>query len=196
MRACAWIPGVVLWSTASAWASGAPGNTPVDSTAAQVETRALGGGLTFARARIDLPWPPARVFDLMADFDHLGDFVSAIDSSFVVRRDSATTWVRQVGTTRFLIHKTVRMTLRFRARPPTELRFEIAAGDFRVYYGAWKFEPAEAGCRLTYDLTFAAPAELPGPLVRHVAQRDLQRMLGEVAAEIARRKREADPAGR
>lgn len=190
----------VLWScalvTAARAAGPAPGPAPVSAGMPQVVVRPLGGGLTFARARVELPWPPERVFDLVADFDHLGDFVSAIDSSRVVRRDSTGTLVRQVGTTTLVLRKTVRMTLRFVPERPATLRFEIVDGDFRVYYGAWKFLPAGAGTRLTYDVTFAAAAELPGPLVRHVVQRDLQRMLGELAAEIGRRDSGATPAGR
>lgn len=180
--------GLSAAAAAASWAAGAAGDpTPRGVATPHTVVRALGGGLTFARAQVDLPWPPERVFDLVSDFDHLGDFVSAIDSSHVVRRDSTGTIVRQVGTTTLLVSKTVRMTLRFHPRRPAELRFEIVDGDFRVYYGAWKFGTAGIGTHLTYDVTFAAAAELPGVLVRHVVQRDLQRMLTELAAEIVRR---------
>lgn len=186
--------GLTAAAAAPSWAAGAAGGAmPPGAGAPHTAVRALGGGLTFARAQVDLPWPPERVFDLVADFDHLGDFVSAIDSSRVVRRDSTATIVRQVGTTTLLVSKTVRMTLRFQPRRPAELRFEIVDGDFRVYYGAWKFAAAGAGTHLTYDVTFAAAAELPGVLVRHVVQRDLQRMLTELAGEIARRDAKARP---
>ena len=195
-RAAAAAATVVLLTCTARAAPDAPATISPPSGVPQVETRGLGGGLTFARAQVDVPWPPARVFDLVSDFDHLGDFVSAIDSSSVVRRDSLSTWVRQVGTTTLLVHKTVHMTLRFQPRRPGELRFEIVAGDFRIYYGAWKFNAAPPGTRVSYDVTFAASPELPGVLVRHVVQRDLERMLRELAAEIARRDAEATPAGR
>jgi len=167
-----------------AWSADAP---PLDARDPEVAARAIGGGRIFARARIELAAPPSAVYALVADFDRLGDFVSAIDTSRVVGRDSAGVLVRQVGTTVLLVRKTVRMTLRFRPEPPQRLWFEIVAGDFATYAGSWRFEPCAAGTRLTYDVTFTAPDLVPGPLVRHVVERDLKRMLRELQAEVARR---------
>jgi ribosome-associated toxin RatA of RatAB toxin-antitoxin module len=123
----------------------------------------------------------------------LADFVSAIDTSRVLGRDSTGVLVRQVGTTKLLLHKTVHMTLRFRPEPPERLWFEIVDGDFRTYAGCWRFEPDAIGTRLTYDVTFTAPEMLPGLLVRRVVVRDLRTMLREVAAEVQRRAEAGGP---
>ena len=154
--------------------------------APRVAARGLQGRV-FARAQIELPAPPAAVFALLCDFDRLGEFVSAIDTSRVVGRDSAGVLVRQVGSTVLLVRKTVRMTLRFRPQPPERLWFEIVAGDFRTYSGSWRVVASDVGTELTYDVTFTPPDLVPGPLVRHVVERDLDRMLRELYAEVARR---------
>jgi ribosome-associated toxin RatA of RatAB toxin-antitoxin module len=133
------------------------------------------------------------VFDVVSDYDRLGDFVGAIDSSHVIERDSTGVLVRQVGKTTLVIRKTVRMTLRFRPQPPERLWFEIVSGDFTTYFGSWRFEPHPSGTRLTHDITFSAPEHLPGPLVRHVVERDLRMMLSELRLEIARRRQASSP---
>jgi ribosome-associated toxin RatA of RatAB toxin-antitoxin module len=154
--------------------------------APRVHVRGLGSRV-FARAQVAVPAPPHAVYDLLCDFDRLGDFVSAIDTSRVIARDSTGVLVRQVGSTVLLVRKTVRMTLRFRPQPPQRLWFEIVAGDFRTYSGSWHVEPEAGGTRVTYDVTFTPPDLVPGPLVRHVVERDLERMLRELYAEATRR---------
>jgi ribosome-associated toxin RatA of RatAB toxin-antitoxin module len=163
---------------------------PPDSAAplaVQFEFRDLGPGLVFVRARADLPCAPPQAYDVVADFDHIADYASAVDSSAVVGRDSSAVVVRQVGRTRFFLARQVRLTLRFVEAPPHLLRFEIAGGDFRVYYGSWRFEPQADGTRLVYAVTFEPPAWLPRPLLRHVMERDLRALMPEIAAEIRRR---------
>jgi ribosome-associated toxin RatA of RatAB toxin-antitoxin module len=177
---------VALWLASGAAARAAPPDT---LAAAEVgwEFRSLGGGLVFARATADLAAAPRRVFDVLADYERLADWVTAIDSSAVVRRDSNAVVVRQVGRTRFLLERRVRLVLRFSEAPPELLRFEIAAGDFRVYYGSWRFEPRAGGTRLVYTVTFEPPEWIPRPLLRHVLERDLRTLLPEIDREVRRR---------
>ncbi len=153
-----------------------------------VVTRDLGQGRVFARARCTLAAPPADVFALLADFDHVADYVTTVDSSHVVGTDSAGVWVRQVATSRFVISYTVRMTLRFRLEPPHLLRFEILEGDFPVYYGNWTCAGAGDATQLTYTVTCKPPDFVPRALVRHVIERDLRALMPEIAAELERRR--------
>jgi ribosome-associated toxin RatA of RatAB toxin-antitoxin module len=157
--------------------------------APECTSRSLGGGRIFVRGRAACDAPPAAVYDVVADFDHAAEYVSAMDSSRVMGRDSSTVRVRQIGTTRFIIARTVRMTLRFHPQPPELLRFEIADGDFPVYYGSWRFEPDPLGARVVYDVTMQAPAFIPALLVRPLVERILCRTLREVQAEVRRRQK-------
>jgi len=153
-----------------------------------VVTRDLGQGRVFARASCTLAAPPADVFALLADFDHVADYVTAVDSSHVVGADSAAVLVRQVATSGFVFAYTVRMTLRFRLAPPTMLRFEIVQGDFPIYFGDWTCAALGEQTRLTYTVTCKPPEFVPRPLVRHVMERDLRALMPEIAAELARRR--------
>jgi uncharacterized protein YndB with AHSA1/START domain len=151
------------------------------------ETRDLGHRLLFARGTIEIPAPPQRVFAVVTDYDHLAEFVTAIDSSRVVRRDSIGVVVRQLGTAALIIPHAVHMTLRFHAEPPHLLRFEIVAGDFAVYYGEWRFDTAGEGTRLVHSVTMRPPIFVPMMIVSPSVERLLCRTLTQVRAEVARR---------
>jgi carbon monoxide dehydrogenase subunit G len=174
-RAC-----ILLWVCVAA----ARASPPAD---AEVVCRDLGAGRIFARAVCEFESPPDSVLALLADFDHVADYVTTVDSSRVVGSDSLGVLVRQVATSKFVLSFTVRMTLRFRFEPEHVLRFEIAAGDFPVYFGTWKCAPAGAGTRLTYAVTCKPPDFVPRALVCHVIERDLRGLMPEIAAELARR---------
>jgi ribosome-associated toxin RatA of RatAB toxin-antitoxin module len=150
-------------------------------------SRDLGGGLFLARGSVFLPTSPDSAFAILVDYEALPRFVSAMDSSRVVRRDSVAAIVRQVGTAALIVPRRVWIELRFEPTPPQLLRFEIARGDFPVYYGSWKFEPAVPGTRLVYTLTMKPPGFVPQWLVRPYVERILCRTLREVRDECMRR---------
>jgi len=110
-----------------------------------------------------------------------------MDTSRVVGRDAKGVLVRQVGTARLVITRSVRMTLRFQVRPPDLLRFEIVSGDFPVYYGAWRVSAREGGSRLVYDVTMQPPSFVPQFLVRSIVEAVLCRTLAQVHGEVLRR---------
>jgi uncharacterized protein YndB with AHSA1/START domain len=160
------------------------------------ETRDLGNRLLLARGAIDIAAPPERVFAVVTDYDHLAEFVTAMDSSRVVRRDSTGVEVRQVGTAALIVPHKVHMTLRFRAEPPRRLRFEIVAGDFAVYYGEWRFDTAGEGTRLVHTVTMRPPLFVPMLVVSPSAERLLCRTLAQVRTEAERRQAESANAER
>jgi ribosome-associated toxin RatA of RatAB toxin-antitoxin module len=178
---------IAIASSGIAAAHGADSTSPAVRQVPACESRSMGGGLVFVRGRVDFETPVQAVYDVIADFDHLSEFVSAMDTSRVVGRDAKGVLVRQVGTARFVIKRNVRMTLRFQTRAPDLLRFEIVDGDFPVYYGAWRISERSGGSRLVYDVTMQPPAFVPQFLVRSLVEAILCRTLGEVWAEVARR---------
>jgi hypothetical protein len=109
-----------------------------------------------------------------------------------VGRDSLGVHVRQVATSHFLFDYTVHLTLRFKLESDRILRFEILQGDFPVYFGDWTCVPAGAATRLTYTVTCKPPAFVPRPIVCHLIERDLRRLMPEIAVELARRRAAAD----
>jgi carbon monoxide dehydrogenase subunit G len=163
----------------SGWAATA---TPPDC-----RCRDLGDRLLFARGTVDIAVPPERVFATVTDYDRIAAYVSAVDSSRVVRRDSTGVLVRQVARLPGLLPLSVRTTLRFRPEPPLALRFEIVAGDLAVYYGDWRFEEAGAATRLVYSVTMRPPVFLPAVVVHPALEALLCRTLAEVRSEAERR---------
>jgi hypothetical protein len=151
-------------------------------------TRDLGNGSLFARGSCEIPVPRLEVWRVLTAYDSLALWVSAMDSSVVVQRDSAAVLVRQVGTTRLLVARQVRMVLRFVEEPPELLRFEIVRGDFPVDYGSWRMDPSPAGTRLVYSLTMRPPPYVPVWIARPFAERILCRTLAQMRRECTRRR--------
>ena len=175
-----------VWLVCMAMAAGPVVAAGTDSTT--VVCRDLGHGRVFARAACNLAATPADVMALLTDFGAVADYVGTVDSSRVVGRDSLGIHVRQVATSHFLFDYTVRLTLRFRLESERVLRFEIVEGDFPVYFGDWTCAPAGNAARLTYTVTCKPPAFVPRAIACHVIERDLRRLMPEIAAELARRR--------
>lgn len=178
-RLCAWL--VVSSAFGGAWFVASGDDIPVCST------RNLGGRLVYATGKVDIPVPPERAYDVVTDYVHLPEFVTAMDSCIVLSRDSLGALVRQVGTAQLLVRRSIRMTLRFTEERPSRLRFEIVSGDFPIYYGKWEFEPSPTGTVLGYSVTMRPPTFVPTWLVRPSIEKTLCRTLSQTRREIERR---------
>jgi hypothetical protein len=183
-----------VWISVTAMLFALAGGPAQDSSRAQdaaarldCMSRDMGGGTFLARGSIDLPVPPQSAFTILTDYERLPTFITAMDSSRVLQRDSTGVLVRQIGTAALVVPRRVRIDLRFTEDAPRILRFEIASGDFPVYYGSWKLDPAPPGSRLVYTLTMKPPSFIPQFIVRPFVERLLCRTLRQVRAECQRR---------
>lgn len=155
------------------------------------ETRDLGAGLLFVRGTVAFDAPVKVAYSVVSEYDSLSRFVSAMDSSYVLSRDSVGAVVRQVGTMGLLVRRSVRTELRFEEHPPSLLRFEILNGDFPTYYGTWRFEDRDAETWLVYSVTLKPPSFVPHWLLRSMLEQVLCKTLREVAEECMRRGKES-----
>lgn len=105
-------------------------------------------------------------FDVLVDFRRYPDWFSMIQKSRITESDDAAgTW-----TVEYELHaivKTIRYTLSYQSRRPTELTWKMTAGDLAAIKGSYKLielEPGltEATCTQALDIGFW----VPGPLRR------------------------------
>lgn len=184
MRVQPWVAAAMIFALAAAAASQSE-----DANMGRLDclSRDLGSGSFLARGSIDLPVPPESAFAILTDYERLPSVISTMDSARVLERQPSGALVRQNGTAALVVRRRVWIDLKFTEQAPRLLLFEIAAGDFPVYYGSWKFDPAPAGTRLTYTLTMKPPSFIPQFIVRPYVERLLCRTLREVRDECRRR---------
>lgn len=133
------------------------------------------------------------VWDVLTDYENMGQFVSSIRSSRVVRQEPGGPVIEQEGSGKFLfLSRRVKLTLAVREDRPARIDFRDIEGDrFRKYEGSWRIFPSSSGCIVQYELT-AEPDPSLGPkfATKKVLRKNAQRLLEEVRLEIQRRRSE------
>ena len=134
-----------------------------------------------------VPFPPGEVWPVVLDFDGLARYMPNVDSSRVIARTRWGTVVRQVGTTRFVVRRTLRFELAFHRVNENEVAFEETRGDFERFRGIWSVRPAGGGSRVGYHAWITDDFGVPGFVVRHVVRRDAAKMMPAIEREVRRR---------
>lgn len=149
-------------------------------------------GVYSISARLWVPTPPATVWAVLTDYDHVAEFAHDIQASRLVERQDDVCIVEQRG--RGVLGISLRVRLRVVERPPGEIRFEALDGDFRVYRGAFQLEPRDEGTQVTYTLESQGKFWIPPWLGRPLIRARVRRILEDIRAEALRR--QSGPAGR
>lgn len=141
------------------------------------------------RGRFEAPVPLSVAWDVLTDYDHIGDFVSSMRTSSVESRADGDLTVRQeavVGV--FPLRRTAHLLLSVRERPDTSIEFhDVLDRDFRLYRGAWELRSGPSGTGVTYRLEAQPVGATPSFLERAVLSRTVTRLLTQVQAEMMRR---------
>jgi hypothetical protein len=150
----------------------------------QVETR---GGTLYMEASIAGPYTRQEAWDLLTDYDRIAEFVSSMDSSFVVGHSDSSVIVRQVFTSRLIIPWTFSFTLEFIQDGPYRLRFRQLKGNMRHYEGIWEVQKARDGMRLVYTARAGHGLRLPGFVLRYIARRQIKALMPAHMVELTQR---------
>jgi carbon monoxide dehydrogenase subunit G len=136
--------------------------------------------------------PPQAAWSVLADYDHIPEFVHSMQSS-VAERDSAGR-LHVVQTARgglFVFHKNVHVVLEIEEEPDRRIGFRDTLGkDFEHYVGEWRLDPDSTGTRVSYALDAAPRSALSRSLCRRVLKNSAEDLLVQVRNEILRRKSE------
>lgn len=132
-------------------------------------------------ARVDLPYSPQQVFDLVSDIESYPKFIPHVLSAKILKRTGNTLWVDQQVKLKML---KLRFTTRAEFEPPARLTVICADSPFGTFTETWTFDAApsggtQLGCRTEFDLRSgmmrtilsAAFAEIQRPTMRAFQQR-------------------------
>ncbi len=184
-----WLPLCVLaWTLGGlARATDAPRRVQADGPGGRTPTVAVteAQGVYSVSARLWVPAPPATVWAVLTDYDHVAGFTHDIQASRLVERRDGVCIVEQRG--RGVLGLAVRVRLRVVERSPDEIQFEALDGDFRVYRGAFRLMPQGEGTEVAYVLDSQGKFWIPPWIGRLLIRGRVRRVLEDIGAEVLRR---------
>jgi len=117
-----------------------------------------------------LPYTPSEMYALVNDLENYPHFLPWCRAATILSRSAeevkATLHITKGG-----IHHS--FTTVNRLQPNKQIELHLLEGPFRKLEGCWRFEPAGAGCRVSFDLEFVLAHGLLnlalGPLFQNIA---------------------------
>jgi ribosome-associated toxin RatA of RatAB toxin-antitoxin module len=123
-------------------------------------------------ARIQIPHPVEKVWQVLTDYDHLADFIPSLATSQKIEHPQGGIRLEQVGTQSFLKFKfCAKVVLDMVEQFPHQLDFNLVEGDFKKFFGSWILQPSAdgTGTELCYSVCVLPPLTMPVALVeRHL----------------------------
>ena len=128
-------------------------------------------------------------WNVLADYDHISQFVSSVRSSRVEHRDHDEVLLRQdaVGGF-FLFHRRVQVLLKIHEKHGSRISFRDVLGkDFHEYVGEWHITAGSTGTLVNYELKAEPKTPMPRSFCRGMLKRVAQDLLEQVRTEMLRR---------
>lgn len=175
-----WIPSIIAVAgiaLGQAWAAPVPD--------VRIEQRD-GAFTVFARLSVEVT--RATAWEVITDYNHLGDFVPDMDESRVVSGAGEPTLVRQTGVWNlFGFRVPIRILAQVEERPMYSIRFHSISGNVRVENGEWWIADEGRGVAITYRVECTPDFWVPPILGAILIRRDVRATLDQVAREMLRR---------
>ena len=148
------------------------------------------------RGEFKVALPVSAVWTVLADYDHIHEFVSSMRSSTLEYVEGGYLRVRQVAVAGvFPFRRTIHVLLDIREDAGSRIVFtDVLHEDFQTYAGEWTVvsgSPRDSTARTTvrYALDAQLRAGVPSMLGRPMMSRGARDLLRQVRAEIVRRAR-------
>ena len=140
-------------------------------------------GSFLVQATRDTAW------QVLTDYNGISRYVSSLKLSRVLgRRDGKVLLEQEAIGGVFVFSRNIRVLLEVSEEPPHIISFEdISQQDFKTYAGSWRIEPEMGGVKVTYLLDAQRNFLAPGFVAKRVFQKNVEKLLAEVRAEILRR---------
>lgn len=123
-------------------------------------------------ARIQIPHPVEKVWQVLTDYDRLADFIPNLAKSQKIAHPEGGIRLEQVGTQSLLKFKfCAKVVLDMVERFPHQLDFQMVEGDFKKFFGSWILQPYadNTGTELRYVICVLPPLSMPvGIIERHL----------------------------
>jgi hypothetical protein len=136
-----------------------------------------------------VPASREEAWAVIADYDHIGEFVGAVKKNRSSRLGTAEALVEQELSGKVLFFsRRVRLALLVQEAPPAELRFrDRDKEDFETYEGYWRLEESDGGTKVSYHLDARPRFGAPGFMARNAFRKNVRDLLNNVREEILRR---------
>jgi ribosome-associated toxin RatA of RatAB toxin-antitoxin module len=115
-------------------------------------------------ARIQIPHPAEKVWQVLTDYDRLADFIPSLAKSQKIEHPQGGIRLEQVGTQSWLKFKfCAKVVLDMVEQFPHQLDFHMVEGDFKKFFGSWILQPSAdgTGTELHYRICVLPPLSMP-----------------------------------
>lgn len=153
----------------------------------EIRVEQRGGGFAVS-ARLSVDVTRATAWEVITDYNHLGDFVPDMDESRIVSGAGEPTLVEQTGAWRLLgLRVPVRIVAQVSEQPMQSVRFHSTSGNVRVENGEWRIVAQADGVAILYQVECTPDFWVPPLLGAVLIRRDVRAKLEQVAREMLRR---------
>lgn len=154
------------------------------------------GAVLRVHAMLGADAPAQLCYDVLADFDHIEQFIPGMRISDVISAPGEPIRLHQVGeASAGPFSFDVDVTLAVTEQPPTRIEFRRIAGNLERMTGGWDVSGDAHRCDIVYradiDPAFWVPPLVGPRLMRNQVETQMRGLLGE----IARRAGRTPPAG-
>jgi carbon monoxide dehydrogenase subunit G len=173
-----------MLSMALVLAGTGPAQALADSPEIRIQTSRDGEFVTVS-ATADMQVDLRVAWEVLADYDHLAEFIPDMKSSRVVSRNGNRVRVEQKGEIGFLFYRqSVDAILEILEEPPLRIAARSVGGNVRDLETSYGLENLAQGVRLNYHgrfiPEFSVPLLIGMPFVRRVIERRFRAMIAEI----------------
>ncbi|MBD2136580.1 SRPBCC family protein [Anabaena sp. FACHB-1237] len=130
-------------------------------------------------AKIKIPHPMEKVWQILTDYESLPDFIPNLAQSRLLDHPDGGIRLEQVGSEKLLNFKfCARVVLDLQELFPQLIKFNMVEGDFKSFTGNWCLEPYctndEQGTTLCYTIQLLPKLSMPISIIERRLKKDLQ----------------------
>lgn len=130
-------------------------------------------------AKIQIPHPIERIWEILTDYEALVDFIPNLAKSRLLEHPNGGIRLEQVGSQRLLnFNFCARVVLDLKECFPKEITFSMVEGDFKGFSGSWSLEPYShngiTGTNLCYTIQVWPKLTMPVTIIERRLSKDLQ----------------------
>jgi ribosome-associated toxin RatA of RatAB toxin-antitoxin module len=149
------------------------------------------GALLRVHATLGADAPAQLCYEVLADFDHIEQFIPGMRTSDVISAAGEPIRLHQVGeASAGPFSFDIDVTLAVTERPPTRIEFHRIAGNLERMTGGWDVAGDASHCSIVYqadiDPAFWVPPLIGPRLMRNQVETQMRGLLAEIARRAAR----------
>jgi ribosome-associated toxin RatA of RatAB toxin-antitoxin module len=140
-------------------------------------------------AKISIPHPQERVWQILTDYQALADFVPSLASSRKLEHPSGGIRLEQIGSQRLLrLNFSARVVLDLEESFPNTISFKMVEGDFKDFCGSWSLNSCvlnnKTGTLLCYTVKVWPKLTMPIRIIEPRLSQDMQSNLLAVRQRV------------